>query len=1062
MSTSTAPPRAAIAPLAAILGAGLVLRLLFINGEGFHSDIASFEAWTLTLRDNPPWQFFAKVGFSEYPPGYFVILWLVAKIYALVPGAAASGAVLRAFIKLPAIAMDLVNAGVVYAIARRYAAQRIALFAAAALALNPVAIYVSAYWGQIDSVSWGFALIAMWCVLRAGDAPNKLTAWLTWAWVAFAFSVLIKPHAATLGLLFLAYPFATADPALRARRLAATAVGIGAALALALVVGLLFHPSADVFGWLLKRYAFGSGIYPFNSVNAFNLYALRQPFWQPDTMKLSIVGLYAGTLAAWGVALVLAATALIVGRYLQRRDDRALLEGAMLCALAFFVLATRMHERYVYGAFLFAMPLIAFGRAGAWSAAVLSVTTYLNLAYSLAYQTAMEAKIAGVDATNLWPAITHPAAFANVVLFFWLGYRYLGGSDVVEGAAPGEPAQATALGGAFASLAGRARTWFDPREGLVGMTRRDWLFAGLFTLGSFVLCVAWVNFPAEKIFDEIYYARAGEEYLRHADVSGLWSWEFTHPPLSKLLITGSMLVFGGLHGLGDTALGWRFGNVVIGALTVGLVYVFAKRLTASTLFAALAAGMLMLDGFHYVESRIATPEVTVAFFTLLTLYAFYRLWVAAQIAHRVALRARPAELALGATMAAGIVAAAAAWYVAPLLGPAHNGIDPTRAAQGVLAVWVLVLFWLVGRLIVAPRFGRVRETSYADGTRVLAAAAAARAVTPEDEELRLGARAKPLRRQDGDLLRTIDANGTLTYATPVATATFRPDGTASAGGTLRARDARVWWVVFVLSAGLLADAKWNGLFAIGAIWVVAALVNGQRWLRRPALFGNPFGAPADVVVAAVLVIGGILYVASYGPYFALGHGFVDVVGMQQQMYWYHSSGVAKATHPYASQWWQWPLMDRPILYYANYTHGTPGHADCCVSTIRALPNPIVWLFGLFTVPAMGWLAWRERNKGYALLVVAYLFIWLPWIRSPRIAFEYHFYPNLAIIVLANAVVLQRVWNFGRERGDERGRYVVAAYAVTVVAAFVYFFPLISGWPITWDAFNARIWNQHWI
>ena len=80
--------RAAAVPLAAILGAGLILRLLFIGSEGFHTDVGSFEAWANTLRDNPPWQFFAKVGFSEYPPGYFVILWLVAKVYAVMPGAA--------------------------------------------------------------------------------------------------------------------------------------------------------------------------------------------------------------------------------------------------------------------------------------------------------------------------------------------------------------------------------------------------------------------------------------------------------------------------------------------------------------------------------------------------------------------------------------------------------------------------------------------------------------------------------------------------------------------------------------------------------------------------------------------------------------------------------------------------------------------------------------------------------------------------------------------------------------------------------------------------------------
>src|ERR1700684_3865366 len=89
-----------------------------------------------------------------------------------------------------------------------------------------------------------------------------------------------------------------------------------------------------------------------------------------------------------------------------------------------------------------------------------------------------------------------------------------------------------------------------------------------------------------------------------------------------------MLLFGGLNGLGETGVGWRFLNVVVGALMVGVLYLFAKRLTGSTLFAAVATGMLLFAGFHYVQSRIATPEITVAFFSLTTLYAFYRVWTA--------------------------------------------------------------------------------------------------------------------------------------------------------------------------------------------------------------------------------------------------------------------------------------------------------------------------------------------------------------------------------------------------------------------------------------------------
>ncbi|HWT05314.1 MAG TPA: glycosyltransferase family 39 protein, partial [Xanthomonadales bacterium] len=537
--------RSALAPLWIILGAGLILRVLFIGAEGFHNDLAAFESWTLTLRDNPPWQFYAKTNFADYPPGYFVVLWFVAKLYALVGGVndgAHGWATLRAVVKLPAIAMDLVNAGVVYLIVRRYAAEKTALVAAAVLALNPAAIYVSAYWGQVDSVSWGLVLVALLFVLRAGDEPSKTVPRLTLAWLAFAFSILIKPQAATLGLLFLAYPFATTDAVVRARRLAGTGAGIVAALAFALVVGLLFHPSTDVFGWLFGRYAFGSGVYAYNTVNAFNLYALRQPFWQTDTQPMIVFGVHLGSLGIWGIALVLAATLLIVGRYVQRRTDRALLEAALLCALAFFVLATRMHERYVYGAFLLAMPLLAFGRIGGWSSFVLTVTMYLNLAYSLAYQTVIEAKVAGVNVMDLWPSVSHPAALANVLLFFSLGYLYLGG---------GADAAPTPIDRAVAFLA-KARSWFDPREGIVAMTRRDWMFAGGIALVAFVVAVIGLAWPPEKIFDEVYFARGGEEYLR-----GVTQYEWTHPPFTKLVMALSIAIVGGLHGSGDTSFGWR-------------------------------------------------------------------------------------------------------------------------------------------------------------------------------------------------------------------------------------------------------------------------------------------------------------------------------------------------------------------------------------------------------------------------------------------------------------------------------------------------------------------------
>ena len=469
----------------------------------------------------------------------------------------------------------------------------------------------------------------------------------------------------------------------------------------------LFHPSAnpvELIGWLFDRYRIGSNVYAYNTVNAFNLYAIKQTFWQSDLPALPLFGIGLGATWMWGVVLVLAASALIVARYLQERTERAFLEAAMLVAFAFFTLATRMHERYIFGAFLLAFPLIAFGRRQIWTAIVLSFTTLLNLVYSFAYQTTMETHPPGVDPTNIWGAGSHAIAAVNVALFFLLGYIYLGGSVSVL-----EVAEADA-----ASIGARARAWFDPREGIVAMARRDWLYAGLFTVASLVLCLILVRWPAEKIFDEIYYARAGEEYLRHMEI-----FEFTHPPLTKLVITLSMMLFGGLNGLGDTALGWRFLNVVIGALMVGVLYLFAKRLTGSTLFAAIATGMLLFDGFHYVQARIATPEITVAFFSLTTLYAFYRVWTAS--AARRALVPALSASTVRIFVAFLLVGACAGVGIATILinvGPHTRGPELRPAAWVVAFLYVEVVFYLAARWVTARQDDARSVASYADGSRV--------------------------------------------------------------------------------------------------------------------------------------------------------------------------------------------------------------------------------------------------------------------------------------------------------------------------------------------------------
>lgn len=505
----------------------------------------------------------------------------------------------------------------------------------------------------------------------------------------------------------------------------------------------------------------------------------------------------------------------------------------------------------------------------------------------------------------------------------------------------------------------------------------DYLVAGAITLGSFALLFYRYWFPPEKIFDEIYFARAAEEYLQRRYI-----YESTHPPLTKLLITFSTLLFGGLHG-GDNSHGWRFLDVLFGAALVWLLYVFAKRITRSSLFAGYAAILLALDGMHFVQSRIATPESFVAFFSLATIYTFYRYWIADDTAVT-----RPAErplreraFAAGAGLCAGIVVVLARF-------PGESFIS-----KALVVVYVALVVYVVFRVFVEPR--------------------------------RTG------------------------VASPV-------------------KEARnLWLLLFAISISCLVTSKWYGVMAVG----VAATILAVEWWsrrRRPAARAS---LQLSLFIPGVLFVLGTIYAASYIPQFAglsdtLGapprqYSLTDVVQSQYGMYEYHAHLVA--THPYASKWWEWPLDLRPVLYYANYGHDAKGNITTA-SMIYSLPNPFILWMGVLCVPIVGFLAWRRRNKGYALIVITYLFQWLPWMRSPRIAWIYHFYVDIPLVCVCVAVVASLAWEKARREPDIATliRIGVFGYLALVAFSFWYFYPELAGMPLPYADWQSHLWLPSWL
>ena len=1058
-----------------LLLVGFVLRMLFIGATGFSTDVNTFVAWTLSLLNNGLPNFYAKTSFADYPPGYFYILAIFGHLWAPFHAMDPQYNLLRLVVKLPAVLADLGVGALIYAIGRRFAAPVVALGAAAVYLLNPATIMISADWGQVDCVAGGFALLGVYLLLKSDDLAVGTFSWaIPAAWVSLAYSLLIKPQAAVLILLFLAFAFA--DRVRLRERLTSTGIGILAAFAFAIVLVLPFHPTANPLAalqWLLGQYAFGSSQYPYNSVNAFNLWAIKGPFWQKDN---ALIGWgFQLPQYVWGIALVVASLALVVWRYLQERTAAALLEACTIALLGFFILSTRMHERYSFDALLFSIACIPIARRYLWGSLALSVVLFANLIYSLQYLTVVTNQTPGVDSANLWGPLTSFYALIAVGTFFALGYAYLGSTPEAASAPEAKTEEE-------AETKKRARDYYDPREGLSVMSAVDYIAMSALGLVSFVLSFIRYWYPADKIFDEIYFARAAEEYLKNMRI-----YENTHPPLSKLLVTLSVLLFGGL-GHGDNSWGWRFLDVVFGAIVIMLLYVFAKRVTGSTIFASIASFLLLCDGMHFVQSRIGTPEGFVVVFSLGAVYAFYRFWIASQVESRAHTVVPP--FAFGAAVGVSLVAGAAVVGIWDLVW--RSLVHPPMALD--LASSIIVILYVALGVYLLLRYRLFRnwfadgkqEFTFPDGAYALVKGSSrslyapdggvvegtggkARITAGDRSQNRSGALVYP----GDDYTITYRAEPSETYETPLASATYAQNEIRAGEAREQGSSSTLWLIAFTIALGLLVSSKWYGVMGFGVSFVVLILVWLQRMFfeRRPALWGNPRGFRLDGALATILFISATVYALVWVPDLVRQspdpnevHNFNDVVYRQYSMFEYHDKLVA--THPYSSKWWEWPLDYVPIAYYyQDHRKDQKDPNGCCVEEITSMPNPLIMWFGLIAVPIVGVLAWLRKNKAYALIVLTYLLQWLPWMKSPRITFAYHFYVDIPLICLCNAIVLQQLWLHFANKGEAQRRWAIggiAAVVVLVAVTFVFFYPILAAVPLSWEQWHLRMWFPTWI
>ncbi len=397
-----------------VLAAGLAFRLIIaylLPGSGFKTDLGAFQYWASNLAQQGPLGFYDRGFFADYTPGYLYALWgigLIADALGKVGIAAIGPFTYADLLKLPAILADLAIGYLIYRFVLDLgASKRRALIGAAIFLFSPISWFDSTVWGQVDSFGVVFLLLGVRELWH--DHPERAAIWATVAAV-------IKPQLGILVPLVAAvvirrYLFDAPDAApsrwqratargttiadrMRAwgarergpTRIVTTATaGLATAVLLSLPFGLTIID-------LLGQIANAAGGYPYLSVNAYNPWALisqggngvaANGLWIRDSNgpDPGDVGFAFGPIPAVlvGTGLLLVAVAVVCWLVARRPDRLQILVGLAVLSLAFFVLPTRVHERYLYP--FFAIGAILAAVSGRWRVAyvALTVVNFMNM-----------------------------------------------------------------------------------------------------------------------------------------------------------------------------------------------------------------------------------------------------------------------------------------------------------------------------------------------------------------------------------------------------------------------------------------------------------------------------------------------------------------------------------------------------------------------------------------------------------------------------------------------------------------------------------------------------------
>lgn len=1005
-----------------ISAAALLVRLIAaIIYRGHETDMNCFVSWSDMVFNDGFNAFYKSESFTDYPPGYMYILYVIGAIRSLL-GMAWDSVATNVMVKLPAIIADIGSGYLIYHIASKRIKETGAAILSALYLFCPAVILDGAVWGQTDAVFTFF--VALMCYFIT---ENKLIP----SYFVFALGILIKPQTLifTPVLICGIIDQVFLEDFNWNKFFKNLAFGIGAIL----LIGLLMLPYG--FHDALGQYTETLGSYEYASVNAYNIWTMMGLNWIGQDGYL--IGMAYKT---WGtVAIVLTVIAsIVISLRCKKNPSKYYFIGAFIVTCV-FMFSVRMHERYIFPAILllimcysirqrkeiyilyvilsamafynmahvlFFYDVNNFNRmepaAILTSIGMLLVTAYMfYIAFKLfgsympqeSEQKEIAAKlqasaarknrrtaqpvnpiqassaIAKMDKSDyiIMAAIT---ALYAVIAFMRLGNMSApetGYSLVQEGGEvifdmgeevsikdmwnftgykenPKYYIQYSGNGTDWTTLNGEGTEWdagsvFAWNQTGLGITARYFKiwpsvnnyedsileFVFLDDSDNMLLPVNSAEYPLffdeqdifdgrksnmnSTYFDEIYHARTAYEMIHH-----LYCYENTHPPLGKAFIACGILMFG------MNPFGWRFMGTLFGVLMLPVIYNFSKKFFKETWISAVTTLLFTFDFMHFVQTRIATIDVFVTLFIILSYYFMY-------------------------------------CYT--------------------------------------------KYSFYDTGLKKM----------------------------------------------------FIPLGLCG------------------ITMGLGWASKWTGIYSSAGLCIIFFAQMAKRFREYVYACNNPSGQTEGIEHRYIIenfykkfwktigfcciffvVIPVVIYTLSYIPVSdGSDRGLIArMLQAQKTMFDYHTQ--LSDTHYYSSKWYQWPIMYRPIYYYEGVV------SDTLREGISAFGNPLVWWAGIPAFIYMLGLLYKERDKKAAFLTVGYLSQYVPWFFVTRTVFIYHYFPSVPFVTVMLGYSFYRIVQ--RHPSWKKAVYV---YVACAIGLFILFYPVLSGKAINPEFADRWLkWFESWV